>query len=237
MTNDDARAARGFSRRWGDGGAARLPYSERKRWLAAAPGGRRAAPRPRCRSLGAQGTARAAGSAVRLSPNGAHSVALVAPKDAEIRAAGSGAFVRPIDAGQQDGRYMMRCFGRSCDGLVMDAGHRHRRGRSSSSCSAGGRDCRPRRRRCCAPARPTPARNSTILAMVAFFAIMHGISKHYDKVTNELLVEEDDQVLPTRVHAMVLVSKVHKPTMRALAYAKAARPNVSRRSWWTRTPP
>ncbi|WP_240755689.1 APC family permease [Nocardioides iriomotensis] len=66
----------------------------------------------------------------------------------------------------------------------------------------------------------------TILAMATFFAIMQGISKHYDKVTSELLVEEDDQVLPTRVHAVVLVSKVHKPTMRALAYAKAARPNV-----------
>ena len=34
----------------------------------------------------------------------------------------------------------------------------------------------------------------------------------------ELLIEADDQVLPTRVHAIVLVSKVHKPTMRALAY-------------------
>ncbi len=32
--------------------------------------------------------------------------------------------------------------------------------------------------------------------------------------------------MPTRVHAIVLVSKVHKPTMRALAYAKATRPNV-----------
>jgi hypothetical protein len=28
------------------------------------------------------------------------------------------------------------------------------------------------------------------------------------------------------VHAIVLVSKVHKPTMRAVAYAKATRPNV-----------
>jgi hypothetical protein len=28
------------------------------------------------------------------------------------------------------------------------------------------------------------------------------------------------------VHAVVLVSKIHKPTMRALAYARAARPNV-----------
>jgi hypothetical protein len=28
------------------------------------------------------------------------------------------------------------------------------------------------------------------------------------------------------VHAIVLVSKLHKPTMRALAYAKASRPNI-----------
>ena len=33
-------------------------------------------------------------------------------------------------------------------------------------------------------------------------------------------------MLPTRVHAIVLVSKLHKPTMRALAYAKASRPNI-----------
>jgi amino acid transporter len=66
----------------------------------------------------------------------------------------------------------------------------------------------------------------TILAMGAFFAIMHGISRHYDKVRSELVVEDVDQVLPTRVHAIVAVSKVHKPTMRAVAYAKAARPNV-----------
>jgi amino acid transporter len=66
----------------------------------------------------------------------------------------------------------------------------------------------------------------TILAMAAFYAIMHGISKHYDNISRELEAEEEDQVLPTRVHAIVLVSKVHKPTLRAVAYAKAARPNV-----------
>ena len=65
-----------------------------------------------------------------------------------------------------------------------------------------------------------------ILAMGTFFMLMRGIRRHYDNVGRELLVEADDQVLPTRVHAMVLVSKVHKPTMRALAYAKASRPNV-----------
>jgi amino acid transporter len=65
-----------------------------------------------------------------------------------------------------------------------------------------------------------------ILAMGTFFMLMRGIRTHYDNVGRELTVEADDQVLPTRVHAVVLVSKVHKPTMRALAYAKASRPNV-----------
>ena len=33
-------------------------------------------------------------------------------------------------------------------------------------------------------------------------------------------------MLPSRVHAIVLVSKVHKPTLRALAYARATRPDA-----------
>ncbi len=65
-----------------------------------------------------------------------------------------------------------------------------------------------------------------ILAMGTFFLIMKSIRRHYDLVGKELQIEADDQVLPTRVHAIVLVSKIHKPTMRALAYAKASRPNV-----------
>ena len=65
-----------------------------------------------------------------------------------------------------------------------------------------------------------------ILAMGTFFIIMTGIRRHYDKVREELTIEDDDQVLPTRVHAIVLVSQLHKPTIRALAYAKATRPNL-----------
>ncbi len=65
-----------------------------------------------------------------------------------------------------------------------------------------------------------------ILAMGTFFMIMKSIRRHYDNVGEELEIEDTDQVLPTRVHAIVLVSKLHKPTMRALAYAKASRPNV-----------
>jgi hypothetical protein len=65
-----------------------------------------------------------------------------------------------------------------------------------------------------------------ILAMGTFYLLMQSIHRHYENVGAELEIEADDQVLPTRVHAIVLVSKVHKPTMRALAYAKATRPNV-----------
>jgi len=68
-----------------------------------------------------------------------------------------------------------------------------------------------------------------IAAMVVLFIIMNGIQRHYARVRSELAVEEDsadDQLLPSRVHAIVLVSKIHKPTLRALAYARATRPSV-----------
>ena len=43
----------------------------------------------------------------------------------------------------------------------------------------------------------------------------------------ELAADESESVtLPSRVHAIVLVSKVHKPTLRALAYARATRPST-----------
>ena len=69
-----------------------------------------------------------------------------------------------------------------------------------------------------------------ILAMAALFAIMKSIRKHYDTVARELeeqaAAEKDAMVLPSRNHAIVLVSKLHLPTMRALAYARATRPDV-----------
>jgi len=65
-----------------------------------------------------------------------------------------------------------------------------------------------------------------IAAMVVLFLLMKGIRQHYDGVSRELVVDEDEQVmLPARTHAIVLVSKIHKPTMRALAYARAMRPS------------
>ena len=62
--------------------------------------------------------------------------------------------------------------------------------------------------------------------MLTFFVIMRSIRGHYDRVEEELVIEDSDPLLPTRVHAIVLVSKLHKPTLRALAYARASRPNI-----------
>ncbi|WP_445009378.1 APC family permease [Sphaerisporangium rufum] len=66
-------------------------------------------------------------------------------------------------------------------------------------------------------------------AMAVLFTMMRGIRRHYDKVAAELTVPEDSQVdesmLPARNHAIVLLSKIHKPTLRALSYARATRPS------------
>ena len=65
-----------------------------------------------------------------------------------------------------------------------------------------------------------------IAAMAAIYVLMTAIRKHYDRVADELQEQEVDAVLPSRNHALILVSKLHLPTMRAIAYARATRPDV-----------
>lgn len=65
-----------------------------------------------------------------------------------------------------------------------------------------------------------------IVAMAAFYGLMRLIRNHYDRVSAELVAGESDGVLPSRNHAIVLVSTLHKPTLRAVAYARATRPDV-----------
>ncbi len=68
-----------------------------------------------------------------------------------------------------------------------------------------------------------------IVAMAALFVMMKLIRRHYAAVSRELVNQEseaDDIVLPSRNHAVVLVSKLHLPTLRALAYARATRPDI-----------
>ncbi|MFF9495185.1 APC family permease [Streptomyces flaveolus] len=68
-----------------------------------------------------------------------------------------------------------------------------------------------------------------LLGMCIFFATMTAIRKHYDRVAEEIAAPEDaeppsdDLVRPSRVHSVVLISKIHRPTLRALAYAKLLR--------------
>ncbi|MSW66885.1 MAG: amino acid permease, partial [Actinobacteria bacterium] len=66
-----------------------------------------------------------------------------------------------------------------------------------------------------------------VVAMPVIFVLMKVIHGHYERVSRELATKEGEKVtLPSRVHALVLVSKIHKPTLRALAYARASRPTV-----------
>ncbi len=65
-----------------------------------------------------------------------------------------------------------------------------------------------------------------LIAMPILYAIMRAINKHYTRVAQELITSDTGLMLPARNHVIVLVSKVHKPTLRALAFAKATRPDT-----------
>jgi len=65
-----------------------------------------------------------------------------------------------------------------------------------------------------------------LLGMCIFYGTMTAIRRHYDRVFEEIAAPEapgDDMVRPSRVHSVVLVSKIHRPALRALAYAKLMR--------------
>src|SRR5215472_3435258 len=64
-----------------------------------------------------------------------------------------------------------------------------------------------------------------VAAMVVIWFTMNGIRRHYAAVAEELTPEYvTSMTLPASNIAIVLVSKLHLPTLRALAYARAARP-------------
>jgi amino acid transporter len=65
-----------------------------------------------------------------------------------------------------------------------------------------------------------------ILAMTMLFVVMRGIHRHYDDVRHELdVMSAEPAMLPARNHALILVSRLHLPTVRAVAYARATRPS------------
>jgi amino acid transporter len=64
-----------------------------------------------------------------------------------------------------------------------------------------------------------------LVAMPILFVLMKAINRHYSNLAQQLVPDSDARMLPSKVHAIVLVSKVHKPTLRALAFARATRPD------------
>ena len=65
-----------------------------------------------------------------------------------------------------------------------------------------------------------------ILAMAVLFVLMRSIRTHYRKVEAEIAVEPgESNVLPSRVRAVIVVSGINKPTVRAVNFAKATRPS------------
>jgi amino acid transporter len=65
-----------------------------------------------------------------------------------------------------------------------------------------------------------------LVAMPVLILLMRAINRHYSYVATQLVPDTDARTLPSKVHAVVLVSKVHKPTLRALAFARATRPDA-----------
>lgn len=63
------------------------------------------------------------------------------------------------------------------------------------------------------------------IAIPVLFFIMKGINHHYENTDRALAASAEPPTLPSRVIGLVLVSKLHKPAITALSYARAARPS------------
>ena len=114
VLNDSAPIPRAAGGLWKRG---ELPFSDRLRWLSRAPADP-AAKAPDVQFV-SQTTAGAERTIVlRLVANGNEHVDLIAPPDTRIRSAGAAGFVRPVDQ-SEEGKYSIDCFGRSCDGAVI----------------------------------------------------------------------------------------------------------------------
>jgi amino acid transporter len=64
------------------------------------------------------------------------------------------------------------------------------------------------------------------LTVPLLFLTMQGIRRHYDRVTAEITPTPAGVNLPSRIHAIVPVSRLQMPTLQALAFARATHPNT-----------
>lgn len=66
---------------------------------------------------------------------------------------------------------------------------------------------------------------AAVALMAALVGLMASIRRHYDRVGQEVAIVPGDRAgaLPSRTHGIVLVSQMHRPALRAIAYARAMR--------------
>ena len=65
-----------------------------------------------------------------------------------------------------------------------------------------------------------------VVAIPILVAMMYGIKRHYTASDARLAANPGGVTLPSRVHSVVLVSRITAPSMQALAYARATRPTT-----------
>ena len=65
-----------------------------------------------------------------------------------------------------------------------------------------------------------------VIAMPLLFVLMTRIRRHYARVALELRPSPAGVPLPSRIRGIVPVSRLHEPTLRALAFARATRPHT-----------
>ena len=65
-----------------------------------------------------------------------------------------------------------------------------------------------------------------VVALPVIYLLMQGVQAHYRRSDRGLEPTAEGVPLPSRVHALVLVSRLTTPTLRALAYARASRPST-----------
>ncbi|MEA3065480.1 MAG: hypothetical protein QOJ27_1932, partial [Sphingomonadales bacterium] len=95
-----------------------VPWSGRKRWAAPAPS-RKIEP-PRVEIVAQRATPLGRLLTLRLTANGAETMLLRAKPEAAFRAARAGGSAMRFGAGKPKDDYVLRCLGRSCDGMRIE---------------------------------------------------------------------------------------------------------------------
>jgi len=65
-----------------------------------------------------------------------------------------------------------------------------------------------------------------VIAMPILVWLMLRIHRHYRRISRQLKAQAGGITLPSRIHAVVLISQLNEPSLKALAFARAIRPST-----------